>query len=155
MVLSKEDILRGVNDPELVEIESLGGEIPLRPLSKNEWHKIEKIEAKAYGKFEANEEAIRAAQKGKRQAKGKSKMHTKGIIDLEKQTKAEFEGKTEALYLSMNNNHKEASDWTKEEIQQLKSNAFDEIFTAVQKLSGVDIDNEEDLKKDIDSFPED
>lgn len=154
MVLSKEDILRGVNDPELVEIEALSGEIPLRPLSKNEWHKIEKIEAKAYGKFEANEESIRAAQKGKRQQKGKSKMNTTGIIDLEKQTKAEFEGKTQALYFSMNNNHQEASEWTKEEIQQLKSDAFDEIFTAVQKLSGVDIEDE-DLKKDLDSFPED
>jgi hypothetical protein len=154
MVLSKEDILRGVNDPELVKIEALSGEIPLRPLSKNEWHKIEKIEAKAYGKFEANEEAIRAAQKGKRQQKGKSKMNTKGIIDLEKQTKAEFEGKTQALYFSMNNNHQEASEWTKEEIQQLKSDAFDEIFTAVQKLSGVDIEDD-DLKKELDSFPED
>lgn len=152
MVLSKEDILRGVNDPELVMIEALGGEIPLRPLSKHEWHSIEKIEAKAYGKFEANEEAIRAAQKGKRQQKGKSKMNTKGIIDLEKQTKAEFEGKTEALYYSMNNNHNEASAWTKDEIQQLKSDAFEEIYEKVQKLSGVNI---EDPEKELEEFPED
>lgn len=152
MVIRKEDILKGIDDPELVEIKSLGDELPLRPLSKKEWNKIEKIEAKAYGKFEANEKAI----KGRRQVKN-SEMNTKGIIDLEKQNEAEFAGKTEALYLSMNNNHIEGDKWKKEEIQSLRNDAFEEIYVAVRRLSGIrsDDDEEGDVEKELDDFPED
>lgn len=144
MVLTKEKILKGVNDPELVKIESLDGELPLRPLSKVEWNEIEQIEAKAYGKFEANE----TAQRGRRQMK-KGKMETKGIIDLSKQNKAEMEGRTRALLLSMNNKHPAAEEWGEEEIKMLRYDVFEEIFQAVRKLSGVT--NE----KEIDDFPED
>lgn len=159
MTLRKEDILKGVNDPELIMIESLGGELPLRPLSKKEWNQIEKIEAKAYGKFEASEKAL----KGRRQHK-KSQLNTKGIIDLEKQNEAEITGKTEALCLSMNNSHLECDNWSKEEIQGLKNDAFEEIFKAVQRLSGIKVEEDEedddmgsvgDLEKEIDAFPGD
>lgn len=151
MVVSKEDILKGVNDPELVMIEALGDEVPLRPLSKKEWNKIEQKEAKAYGKFEANEKAIR----GRRQQK-KSEMNTKGLIDLEKQSKAEFEGKAEAIFLSMNNEHPEADKWSRSEVEGMKSDAFEEIFIAVQKLSGIKTEDEdEDSEKELDDFPED
>lgn len=148
MVLRKDDILKGINDPELVEIKALGGEIPLRPLSKVEWSKIEKIEAKAYGTFEANE----TAKRGKRQLRD-GRMETRGKINLEKQAKAEFEGKLEALYLSMNNTHHECDEWTKSDIQSLKVDAFDEIFEKVRDLSGVNIKGDE--AKEIEKFPED
>lgn len=151
MVIRKEDILKGIDDPELVMIEALGDELPLRPLSKKEWNRIERIEAKAYGKFEANEKAI----KGRRQQK-KSEMNTKGIIDLEKQNEAEFAGKTEAIYLSLNNGHLEADKWKKEEVQSLRNDAFEEIYLAVRKLSGIKSEEDnEDLEKEVDNFPED
>lgn len=145
MALRKEDILKGVNDPELIMIETLGGELPLRPLSKVEWGRIEKIEAKAYGVFEANE----TAKRGKRKLKG-GMMETKGKIDLEKQAEAELKGKLETLYLSMNNSHPECDEWKKEDIGRMKSSAFDEIFDKVKELSGVTVEKEE-----IDKFPED
>ncbi|AIS32488.1 phage-related protein [Methanobacterium formicicum] len=151
MVLRKEDILKGIEDPELVKIKSLGGELPLRPLSKAEWNKIEQIEAKAYGTFEANE----TAKRGKRKLKN-GMMETKGKIDLEKQNKAEFKGKTQALYLSMNNSHVECDKWTELDIQKLPVAAFDEIFEKVKELSGIptDEDEGEDEKKELDNFPE-
>ncbi len=149
MVLKKDDILNGVKDPQLIKIEALDGELPLRPLSKKEWNDIEKIEAKAYGKFEANE----TAQKGRRQIK-QSEMKTKGIIDLEKQSKAEFEGKSQAIFLSINNTHNDADKWKKEEVQGLSPDSFDEIFKAVQKLSGIKLEDEdEDEEKEMDDFP--
>ena len=145
MALRKEDILKGVNDPELILIETLGGELPLRPLSKAEWSQIEKMEARGYGTFEANE----TAQRGRRKLKG-GKVETKGKINLEKQAEADFKGKLEALHLSMNNSHHECDQWSKKEIESLKSSTFDEIYNKVRELSGVTVEKEE-----IDEFPED
>jgi hypothetical protein len=151
MVLRKDDILKGIDDPELIEIKALGGEIPLRPLSKAEWNKIEQIEAKAYGTFEANE----TAKRGKKQLRN-GMMETKGKIDLKKQNEAEFKGKLEALYISMNNSHIECDKWTQDDIKRLKVNAFEEIFDEVRELSGVKTDEEgDDEKSELDNFPED
>lgn len=149
MVIRKEQILQGINDPQLVYIEALGDEIPLRPLSKKEINEVDKIEAKAYGEFQTNETANR---NGMRQVKGglDSEISTKGIVNLEKITSATFEGKTHALYLSMNNGHPEADQWSKKDIQQLPNRAFEEIFVHIQKISGIEVEGEE-----IDNFPED
>lgn len=145
--IRKDDILKGVNDPELVYIEEINGEIPLRPLSKREINEVDKIEAKAYGKFETSEQATR---NGMRQQKGvDSQISTKGVVDLEKQTNAAFEGKTHAIFLSLNNEHPEADQWTKKDVQGLPNKAFEALFKVIQKISGIDVEEAQ-----IDSFPE-
>lgn len=148
MVITKEQVLQNVDKPELVFIEALEGEIPLRPLSKTELMMVEKIEAKAYGVFETNETAH---QKGIRKKKTtKSELQTKGKINLEKQTEASFKGKVAAIHLSINNNHPDAENWDKSEIERMPGKVFDEIFEKVQELSGIDVTEE-----DVDTFPED
>ena len=54
-VLSKLDILNGINHLQKVEIESLGGEIYLRPLSESELQDLEMIESKALGVYESSQ----------------------------------------------------------------------------------------------------
>jgi nucleoid DNA-binding protein len=148
MVIRKEDILSGVDSPQLVYIEALEDEIPMRPLSKKEINEVDKIEAKAYGKFETSE---RANRNGMRQQKGgDSEISTKGIVDLEKSTAAAFEGKTHAIMLSLNNGHDEADQWSKKDVQNLPNKVFEELFKAVQRISGIDVE-----EKEIDDFRQD
>jgi len=152
-LIKKEDILKGIKDAELVYIKPLKGEVPLRPLSRKEWGIIEKIQVEALGTFETTEQTVR----GRRQqtvSRDGSQINTKGIIDLVKQTDAELKGKTEALFLSMNNNHSECEQWTREDIQEFKRNAFDEIYRQIEILSGIEPENKRSLKSKIDSFPE-
>lgn len=148
MVVTKEQVLKSVDKPELIFIKALDDEIPLRPLSKTELMQVEKIETKAYGVFETNETAHR---KGVRQTKSlKSELQTKGKVDLAKQSEASFKGKVAAIHLSINNDHPDAEKWDKSEIERMPGKVFDEIFEQVQILSGVDITEE-----DVDDFPED
>lgn len=157
MMISKEDVLKGKDDAELIEVKSLGGEIPFRPLTKLELNSIEKIEAKAYGKFETNEKAHKNGQRQQKQIK--SEVNTKGIVSLEKMSTAEFEGKTRAIFLSINNDYPESDSWSEKDIQGLKGPVFDEMFEIVQKISGIDIEEEEEeeakLEEAVDNFPED
>lgn len=148
MAIRKEDVLISVEDAELVEIIALGDELPLRPLSKKEINEVNKIETKAYGKFETSETAYR---KGMRQQKKTidSQISTKGVVDLYKQQEAEYQGRLHALYLSMNNKHPDCEEWEKKDIERLKGDAFDEIFEKVQILSGIDIGEDE-----VENFPE-
>ena len=53
-VLRKADILMGVDSPKKIEIEALGGELWLRPLSSAEANEILNIEAQGYGTFNAS-----------------------------------------------------------------------------------------------------
>lgn len=148
MSITKEQILNSVDKPELVYIEALNDEIPLRPLSKTELIQVEKIESKAYGIFETSETAHR---KGMRQNKQvNSEVNTKGKVDLAKQSEASFKGKVAAIHLSINNDHVEAENWDKNEIERMPGKVFDEIFEKVQELSGIDI-----TEDDVDQFPED
>lgn len=146
MVIRKEDILRGKENPVLVKIESMNDEIPLRPLSKIEWADIEAIGAEEMGVLET-ETRPENPRKGFR---GKPVNVTMQKMDMSKQLRGDFKTKVEALYLSMNNNHSESQKWTKEEIENITGVVFDEIYEAVENLSGV---NNPELKKDVDKFP--
>ena len=53
-VLTKADILMGVDSPKKILIEALGGELWLRPLSSAEANEILNIEAQGYGTFNAS-----------------------------------------------------------------------------------------------------
>lgn len=144
-ILTKDAILKGKNNIEAYNIESLGGEIYLRPLTQGEWTEIEKIEAKALGSFKTSE---KARKKGRRQLP--SSLESSGEINAERQTAAAAQARIETIRLSINN-EKNADEWTTEEINSLTKKQVTELFEKVREIS--DVDNEE-LEEDIEDFPE-
>lgn len=133
-LLKKSDILLGIDDPRQVTINSLGGEIYLRPLSSSEINKITSIEAEGYGSFEAN------TRNRKTDASGK--------MNLKKMNEATAKAQYEAIRLSINNPKNE--EWALEEIQSLHKDAITELYDNIMEISGVNT-TEADMKK----FPED
>lgn len=134
-ILTKSDILKGIDDPKEFTIESLGGEIHLRPLSSAELNEVTDIEAEGYGNFEAK-------------SKGSRNPDTTGKMNLKKMNQAASKAKYHALYLSMNNPKND--EWEMDEIRKLRGDQIDEIYDNVMKLSGA-----ETRKEDITNFPED
>lgn len=135
-VLSKLDILNGINNIQKVEIESLGGEIYLRPLSESELQDLEMIESKALGVYESS-------QKGRRDA------ITKGKINVAKATEASNTAKIQKIFLSINND-KSPEEWSEEEIGQLSRKTINELIDKINEISGVEV-----TTGDVDKFPED
>lgn len=133
-VLKKSDILLGIDDPRKIMIETLGGEIYLRPLSSSEVNLIVGIEAAGYGNFEASNRNRQTEASGK--------------MNLAKMNEATAKAQYEAIYLSINND-KNDDEWTKDEIQMLKKDAITELYENVMEISGVNT-----TEKDIKSFPE-
>lgn len=133
-VLKKSDILLGIDDPRKIMIETLGGEIYLRPLSSSEVNLIVGIEAEGYGNFKASNRNRQTEASGK--------------MNLAKMNEATAKAQYEAIYLSINND-KNDDEWTKDEIQMLKKDAITELYENVMEISGVNT-----TEKDIKSFPE-
>ena len=133
-ILKKSDILLGIDDPRPITIESLGGEVYIRPLSSSEVNEIVNIEAKGYGVFDAKTRGKTADASGK--------------MNLAKLNDAEAEAKYQAIYLSINN--PKGDEWTLEELQALHSDQIDELYENVMRISGAGI-TEEEVKR----FPED
>jgi hypothetical protein len=80
----------------------------------------------------------------KKNANVESELETKGTIDLAKMTIASQAGKTMAIFISINNDHPDAEKWTKEEIEGMTNDDFDDVFEAVRELSGIGIEEDED-----------
>lgn len=133
-ILKKSDILLGIDDPRPITIESLGGEVYLRPLSSSEVNEIVNIEAKGYGVFDAKTRGKTADASGK--------------MNLAKLNDAEAEAKYQAIYLSINN--PKGDEWTLEELYSLHSDQIDELYDNIMRISGAGI-TEEEVKR----FPED
>ena len=142
-ILKKSDILLGIDKPRKVTIDSLGGELWLRPLSSVEITEIVNIEAEGYGKWEATN-----TQKGRRLEKGEAL--TKGQMDLAKLNSAEARSKHECVYKGLDNPKNEEDPWTLEDIRRLHQNIIDEIYEKVMSISGANT-----TKEDIKNFPED
>lgn len=132
-VLKKSDILLGIDDPREITINSLGGEIYLRPLSSNEINKVTNIEAEGYGSFEATTRKKSADASGK--------------MNLKKMNEALAEAQYEAIYLSINNPKND--EWSKDEIKALKTDAITELYDKIMEISGANT-TEADIKR----FPE-
>ena len=132
-ILTKADILTGIDTPKEVTIKALGGEIWLRPLSSAEVNEIMNIEAQGYGTFNAKQ--------SRKETLADAKM------SLPKMQEKTAEAKYIAIHKSINNPKND--DWSLEEIKQLKSDAIDEIYDHIMKLSGADV-SESDVKR----FPE-
>ncbi len=135
MVLTKNEILKGINNIQKINIKSLGGEVYLRPLSETELKEVEMVEAKGMGVFEST-------QKGRREAMNKGK------IDLVKATDATYNSKLTKIQLSINND-KNPDKWTLDEIGELPRNAINELIEKIDELSGI-----ETTKQEVDTFPE-
>lgn len=135
MVLRKEDILGGINNIQKVTIESLGGELWLRPLSEAELSQIDLIEAKAMGVYESSQ-------------RGTGEAVNKGKINLAKATEATEEARLAKISLSINN-EKNPDKWSEEEIGSLSRDAVEELISKIDEISGV-----KTAARDVDKFPE-
>ena len=133
-ILKKSDILLGIDEPRQILIESLGGEIYLRPLSSAEVNKVVEIEAEGLGNFEASNLNRKTSATGK--------------MNLKKMNEASAKAQYEAIYLSINN-PKNEDEWTKEELKSLRKDAITELYNKIMEISGANT-TEQDMKK----FPE-
>ncbi len=126
-LLTKDKILKGIEKVETVYIESLGGEVKIRPLSSSEWQEIVIEEQKGIGEVKL---------------KVGSLQQTDGTmsIDLAKQTIASFKAKVKAVAIAMS---VDGEEWTEEEVRQLLPGVVDEIFEAVRDISGITIEERE------------
>lgn len=133
-VLTKSDILQGIDTPKKVKINSLNGEIWLRPLSSAEVNEIMNIEAQGYGTFNATN------NRGQTMADAK--------MNLSKLQEKQAEAKYIAIHKSINNTSN-TDEWEIEELKQFSKQSIDEIYNKVMDLSGVDV-----TEGDIKQFPE-
>ena len=94
------DIIDGTNKEEKYMIESLEGEVWLRPLSQKEINEISEIEAAAIGTFETNE---KSNNRSARSRNIKSQLESKGKLSVLKTTQAQNQAKIKAVAYSLNN----------------------------------------------------
>ncbi len=132
-ILNKESILKGSENIQTVFIESLDGEIKLRPLTSAEWQEITTEEQKAIGEVKLKVGSLN---------------RTDGTmsIDLAKQTIATFRAKVKAVAKAMS---VDGVEWAEEEVEKLLPGVVDEIFETVREISGITIEEAE-----LDSFRE-
>ena len=147
MVLTKSQILNGVNKIERRHIKVLKDEVALRPLSNGEWNDIEAIQNEAIGEYTTTERAKQATRRQKIQ----SQMEAQAKINIKETNKAEAEAKLEAVYLSLQNDVYKDDPFTREEVNAMKRGAVDEIYEQVRIISGLEDD---DLEKEVKDFPE-
>ena len=132
-ILTKSDILQGIDTPKKIEIESLNGEVWLRPLSSAEVNEVMQIEAEGYGTFNARS--------------GQKNTSAEGKMNLAKMYDKNNESQYIAIHKSINNPKND--EWTLEELKQLRKDAIKELYEKTMELSGVEI-TEQDVKR----FPE-
>ena len=134
-ILNKSDILLGIDSPRKVKIETLNGELWLRPLSSAEVNEVLQIEAEGLGTFNAS------SNRG-----GQTK--TDGKMNLAKMQEKQNEAKYVAIHKSINND--KGDEWTLEELKQLPLDAVNEIYDQVMKISGAEVST-----ADVERFPQD
>ncbi len=145
--LTRNEILNGINNIEKYTIESLNGEIWLRPLSQSEIGQVNNIEAAGFGKFKTEEKAKR----GVRQQIG-SEMKSFGELNVKETQKASNEAKTKAVLFSITNAKYTDDPFTQTDIESLPGKVFNEIYEKVKEISGLGEDV--NLEEEVDSFPE-
>ena len=143
VVLTKASILQGINTPKKIKIESLDGELWLRPLSSAELDEINYIEAEGMGNFEQN-------NRSRNQNFKNGELTQTNKFNVLKVTKSSDKAKYEMIRISLDNPKNEDDPWTTEDIKQLGRKATDEIYEKVQELSGVGV-----TESDVKQFPED
>ena len=133
-VLSKADILLGIDNPVKVKIENLNGELWLRPLSSAEVNEILQIEAEGLGTFKAI-------------SNRQGQTSTDGKMNLAKMQEKQNEARYIAIHKSINNDKGE--EWTIDELKRLPADAVAELYDQVMKISGAEV-----TTTDVERFPE-
>ena len=141
-LLSISEILNGKNDYEEYHIESLDGEICLRPLTTGEWDRIDEIRQKDLGDYTINEKTF---TKKKRRVKGE--MESRAKFNINASSKATKKAMYEAIKLSTDNEGN-PEKWTIDQIKKLHKNEIIEIYEKIEEISGVD-------EEEVEDFPED
>lgn len=147
MVLTKAQILNGIENYEEVFIKSLDDTVALRPLSNGEWNRIEEIQNAALGEYTTTEKA----KNSNRRKRIQSQMEAQAKINVKETSKAEAQAKIEAVYLSLDNDHYKDDKFTRKEIENMGRGVFNEIYDQVRILSGLEDDN---LENEVKDFPE-
>ena len=133
-ILTKSEILQGIDNPQKIKIETLNGELWLRPLSSAEVNEVQNIEAQGYGTFNATNR--------------QNQTTTDGKMNLAKMQEKTAEAKYIAIHKSINNN-KNNDEWSIDEIKQFKADTVNEIYDHIMEISGVEI-----TEADVKQFPE-
>lgn len=147
MVLTKSQILNGINETKERYIKSKDDTVALRPLSNGEWNKIEEIQNEAIGEYTTTEKAKQASRRQRVQ----SQMEAQGKINVKETSKAEAKAKIEAVFLSLDNDVYKDDKFTREDVKNMGRDVFNEIYEQVRIISGL----EDDIEKDVKDFPED
>lgn len=146
MVLTIEEILNGVEDYKEVYLESLDDTVFLRPLSKGEWEKTNSIRQESLGDYVTNEKA-QAVSRNQRVSNIESQLK----FNIKKNADADFKAQVEAIFMSCDNpGNKNPPKRT--DIEKLPAGIFDEMYTKVKELTGINDDVE--LEDDVEDFPE-
>lgn len=143
MVLSKSDILLGVNNYEEYELESVDGSICLRPLTIGELHTIQEMKDKALGDYIAN-------QRGASRKRIKESLEAQAKINVGKQTIASNKADVKTVLCGLDNKGN-PEKFTEEDIKHMQENIFEEILSKVKEISHMEDDEAED---DVEDFPE-
>ena len=133
-ILTKANILQGINSPKKMKVEALGGELWLRPLSSAEVDEVMRIEAEGIGIINASINKNRSADTN---------------MNLAKMQEKTAEAKYYAVHLSINN-PKSKDDWEIDEIMKLPADAVGEMYDFIMKISGAEV-----TTADVKNFLED
>lgn len=154
MVLTKKEILGGIESTSNVYIHSLEGEVTIRPLSSLEWEQVQEIESKAFGKIKTGN--LKVDPRANKKAMENQVMQGMNVdMDLAKMNKAEYDAK--ALAVSIGLSVKGGETWTKEDVHKLKVVTVNELYNEILFLSGIpqDAGDAKKIRNDLESFPED
>lgn len=139
--LTKDALLKGINNHVTLPLSSRDGEVILRPLSQAEVGEYNNIQARAMGTFDTNERA-------KRGMRNTSDVTSTGKINFAKTSEAQYDAERYAVAKSMTC---KGETYTEEEVGQFDGALFKEIFTKVKEISGIE---EENVETEVDKFPE-
>lgn len=138
-LLTREDLLRGTNKTEKVYIESLGGEVEIRPLNEEQWAEIE---AKSSDAYDIGVEPVYKNVNGKKVYDDEETQKNMKIkFNVEKGKRAEFEQCVLAVKYGL------VMEITENEIRSITPPGIikkiaDEIF----RISDVDKEKLEEIK---------
>lgn len=144
MVLSKSEILNGVDSYEEVELKARNGSICIRPLSIGEIHQISQMKNKALGDYTANQSGVTS----KKRMKGKIEAQAK--MNMEKLTVADNKADIKTVLWGLDNNGN-PDKYTEDDINKMNPNVFFEILEKVKEISHMEDD---DIEDDVEDFPE-
>ena len=138
-LLTKAQILEGMNRRETIYVESLGGHVVIRPLSSGEWAAVQAAQLAGFTQTVRPE-----TKKGKKGEKDESNPDMELAMDLGRIITNEYESQVLAVFHGMVSEEK----WTLEQVRNIPHQALEEIATEVFEITGVT----EEVGEQIESF---